>query len=117
MLDRAGIAAYNGMQGRSLLGPGDPDQPVIIEEHQRYGYMGFDHGFRVRTLVTRRHRFTMYQDTDWGEFYDLEADPFEQVNLWDDAGHRALREDLTATLARRMMALMETSPLATNHGP
>jgi hypothetical protein len=90
---------------------------MVIEEHQRYGYMGFGHGFRARTLMTARHRLTLYQDSPWGELYDLAADPHELLNLWDDPASRAIRNELTKLLVHRMMALSETSPLATHHGP
>ncbi len=118
VLDRAGLAPHNGIQGRSLIKPGDPDRPVVIEEHQRRGSMGFENGFRARTLIARRYRLTIYDDADgFGELYDLENDPLEQVNLFADEDSRDLRHALTEQLLHRLMALAETSPLATNHGP
>jgi arylsulfatase A-like enzyme len=118
ILSRAGLASHHGDQGRDLMAqPALNRDEMVIEEHQRYGYMGFAHGFRARTLVTARHRLTLYQDSPWGELYDLRDDPHELRNLWDDPAHGALRRDLIGTLAHRMMALSERSPLATHHGP
>ncbi|MCZ7530380.1 MAG: sulfatase-like hydrolase/transferase [Acidimicrobiia bacterium] len=38
-----------------------------------------------------------YDGTE-GELYDVEADPHQFRNLWDDAGYRSLRDDLVADL-------------------
>jgi arylsulfatase A-like enzyme len=117
VLARAGLAPHNGVQGRDLMA-GPRDEPMVLEEHQRYGYMGFSHGFRARTLIGRRWRLTIYDDADaLGELYDLENDPAEQHNLFDDPAHQATRCALMEELLHRMMGLMETSPLATHHGP
>ncbi len=121
ILDRAGLAAHNGMQGRSLLpalrGEKAGHDSLVIEEHQRRGYMGMKNNFRARSLITRESRLTLYEGVSWGELYDLSADPHEMNNLWDDAGARARRAELTERLARRMMELADSSPLATHHGP
>ena len=118
VLDRAGLTPHNGIQGRSLIGPGDADLPVVIEEHQRRGYMGFEHNFRARTLMTRRYRLTVYDDPNgFGELYDLEGDPLEQVNLFEDEAHQGLRHELTEQLLHRLIELTDSSPLATHHGP
>lgn len=37
-------------------------------------------------------------DGSEGELYDLAADPLQRVNLWNDASHRATRDDLIADL-------------------
>lgn len=117
VLARAGLAAHNGAQGRDLMA-GPSDAPMVIEEHQRYGYMGFSHGFRARTLTGGRWRFTVYDDVDnFGELYDLENDPDELENLYDDPAHASIRAELTEQLVHRLLQLMETSPLATHHGP
>ena len=90
---------------------------MVIEEHQRRGYMGFKNNFRARSLITKQHRLTLYEGADWGELYDLAADPHEMNNLWKQPQAQNHRHELTEALARKMMELADTSPLATHHGP
>jgi arylsulfatase A-like enzyme len=121
ILDRAGLEGHNGMQGRSLVeaveGGVTGHDAVIVEEHQRRGYMGFKNNFRARSLITEDHRLTLYEDTDWGELYNLSIDPEEVRNLWHEPAAQHARHELTENLARKMMELTDTSPLATHHGP
>ncbi len=121
ILTRAGLEGYNGMQGINLL-PATHGEPtgrdsLVIEEHQRRGYMGFQNNFRARTLITKDFRLTLYQGVNWGELYDLANDPDELNNRWDDPQLVSRRHELTETLARQMMELADSSPLATHHGP
>jgi arylsulfatase A-like enzyme len=55
-------------------------------------------GMRLRTLVTDRYRLTWYAGQPYGELFDLQEDPRELNNLWAQAGHRPVREQLTAQL-------------------
>lgn len=117
ILQRAGLAPCNGMQGRDLLGAAPPAY-MLVEDHQRFGYMGLNDGFRVRSLLSDRYRLSLYEDgRTAGELYDLEADPHEHVDRWSDPSFANIRSDLLAALAGQMMRLSETSPLATQHGP
>jgi arylsulfatase A-like enzyme len=121
ILDRAGLEGHNGMQGVSLLpaveGNATGHDSLIIEEHQRRGYMGFKNNFRARSLITEDHRLTMYEGVDWGELYDLKNDRAEIRNLWHEPAAANKRHELTERLARKLMELTDTSPLATHHGP
>ena len=49
---------------------------------------------------------TLYPDGEpgWGELFDLEADPGEHENLFNDFAHRALRDRLARRLASRFPA-------------
>ncbi len=119
ILDRARIAPYNGIQGRSLMpliegGPEDPDSDLLIEEEQQRTILGFPRPVRTRTLVTERWRMTLYDAVEWGELYDLAADPWEMVNLWDNPTAAAVRAELMERLARRQTGLVDRSPAATN---
>ena len=119
VLDRAGLAPYNGIQGRSLLGlvdggPDDPDAEALVEDDQQRIALGFSRPVRVRTLVTARRRMTLYDDAEWGELYDLAEDPWEMVNLWDDPASAPARAAMMERLARRQMDLVERSPGPTN---
>lgn len=115
ILARAGVSAPNGSQGKALfdtLGAGLPTgrDAVLIEENQQRAYMGFETAVRARTLVTERHRLTMFQEGDWGELYDLEHDPLELVNLWEDAAAEGLKSTLVQRLVRALIEHAETSP-------
>ena len=108
------------MQGLNLgeIADGAPGHDsMIIEESQRRGYMGFDPNFRARTIVADQWRLTLYSGAAWGELYNLENDPNEFDNLWDDPRHKGLRTEMLERLARRMMDLSDSSPLSIGHGP
>jgi arylsulfatase A-like enzyme len=115
VLARAGLAPFHGMHGTSLLDvignarAGVRDALVIEEEGQRV-YMGFSSRVRMRTLLTERHRLSVYDGVGWGELYDLQEDPHELVNLWDDPGARDARLAVQDRLIHEMIALSETSP-------
>jgi arylsulfatase A-like enzyme len=117
VLDRAGIEPFQGLQGLSLLpfvnGARDGRDGILIEEEGQRVYLSFDRRVRVRTLVTERHRLSLYDGVSWGELYDLGNDPHEMANLWDDPAAARLRGALMEQLARTMVAHSDTHPYPT----
>ena len=111
ILIRAGIQPNNGVQGRDLFDDAAEPDGVLIETDNPFP--GGPPMPRTRTLVTRGWRLTVHQNVDWGEPYDLVADPGEVENLWEDSAHQERRAALTEQLLRRMIALQENAPLQT----
>ena len=115
VLARAGVSPYNGMQGRSLLpelqtladhGPGC----VVIEDDQQRQVFGFEHSPRVHSLVTEQWRMSVFEDSDWGELYDLQNNPLENENLWFSSSHQAVKTTLMEQFLRQRIALVDRSP-------
>ena len=118
ILDRAGIEPFNGIQGRSMLPlmshtEVDWRRGIIVEEEQHHGVLGFNEPMRLNSLITDRHRMTLYHGLEWGELYDLEEDPYECTNLWDSHNARELRRELMEIMAYERMALVDRSPFPT----
>ena len=121
MLDRARIAPYNGIQGRSLMplvdgAPDDPDADVVIEDDQQRTILGFDSPPRVRTLVTRRWRMTLYDRTSTGASSTTSrtTPPSWSICGTTPPPASAGRAECMERLARRQMELVDRSPLPTN---
>src|SRR5690606_9037592 len=116
VLERAGLLPYNGIQGRSLLPlmgrePAQWRQALLVEEENQRQLFNMPQRCKLRSLLTGSHRISVYQGTEWGELYDLQADPLEQNNLWDDPSSRDLKTRLLCQLVDTLMAHSESSPL------
>lgn len=102
------------LPGRSMKGllDGSVDsiqESVIIENDADYL------GLRQRTLVTCRWHITAYTGQAWGELFDLDNDPNQLHNLWDDPEHRTTRQDLLATMQDRFAETDSTLPRRLGH--
>jgi arylsulfatase A-like enzyme len=118
ILERAGVAPWNGIQGQSLLPilsgkVKEIRQDLLIEEEGQRYYMGFNERVRMRSLIYGAHRISVYDGVEWGELYDRGTDPEELNNLWDVPAHQSLRATMTERMLRHMIALAETSPYPT----
>jgi arylsulfatase A-like enzyme len=116
VLDRAGLAPFNGFQGRSLMpvvaGTADVHRAeLVVEDENQRTLPGLGRTPRERTLVTDRYRLSIFQDQDWGELYDLEEDPDELRNLWNDVKSAGVRSDLTNRLLHRLIEIDDRSPM------
>ena len=116
ILERAGLAPYNGMQGSSfmpvIMGSDQHHQSLLCEYNDNGARLGFNRPARVRGIRTEMWRFTIYQGELWGELYDLESDPRETNNLWDSAKHKEIRAELTLQLAHMLTGQMDESPIS-----
>lgn len=94
-----------GLPGRSLRpvldkGEGLASKPVLIEydEDSRAGTM-----LRMRTLVEDRYKLTLFPRHGEGLLVDLQEDPNETRNLWDDPQHAAARQQMTESLLEELI--------------
>ena len=101
ILDRAGLVPYNGIQGVSFLDcitrRSSHRSELLIEFNDAVARVGFSSAARVRTLLTRHYRITCYKGEDWGELYDLQRDPNECRNVWDDPDYARVKTKATGT--------------------
>jgi arylsulfatase A-like enzyme len=101
----AGLAPEPWMQGKAL--------PQADHEADARGFDAvltewdselFGVAVHLRTItrpgwVCTAYRPGFVHDGTEGELYDLDGDPLQQRNLWDDPGYGAVRADLVADLA------------------
>ena len=117
VLDRAKIEPASGMQSRSLLpvldGRAVRDSVFIQYDHQAPSPGSDGVPPRVHTLIDGRYRLSVFHGTGWGELYDLESDPGEFENLWDNTEYAALRATMTERLLLTEIEHIDRIPLPT----
>jgi arylsulfatase A-like enzyme len=115
-LETAGTGKHAAMQGRSflplLLGKRLSDWPESIYYHY-YEYpavhMAKRH-FGIRTKKFKLIRF--YHDIDAWELYDLEKDPRETKNVYDDPAYADIKRRLEVELTRLQALYLDSEELA-----
>jgi len=102
LLELAGVEVPKYFQGKSLLpileGSASPD---YLRNYVRSEY--FDaldphftggEGTFATMHRTKKFKLTIYHDKDLGELYDLEVDPWEFDDLWDNPKYQAIKHQL-----------------------
>jgi arylsulfatase A-like enzyme len=86
--ESSAISALDVAQGRH------PGRSVVFAEHTADNLLrGVNHVTMIRTVGWK---LVNYLDQDWGELYDLRADPDETRNLWNLPEHAGTIADLLA---------------------
>ena len=65
---------------------------VLVENHHEPTTI------HLRTFIDERYKLTVYYHRDYGELFDLAADPHEVRNLWDVPAARELKYELMRKL-------------------
>jgi arylsulfatase A-like enzyme len=92
-LSAAGIPTPGQMQGVNQLPVWTGEQKAartdVIAEHRHQ-----THRFTARSYITDRYKLTLYKDRDWGELFDLQKDPNEIHNRWNDPAYDSVKMTL-----------------------
>jgi uncharacterized sulfatase len=54
----------------------------------------------LRTLVTNQYKITVYRNASYGELFDLENDPDELTNQWDNPDYAAVKTEMLLKFAQ-----------------
>jgi len=100
-----GLENPPGVQGHSQAGV-----LTTNTDDTGYEYAYIEHPGSDYTLRGQKWRFTYYPGKEYGELYDLENDPSEFVNLWDDRKLDNLKEELTRRLLDRIVGTRDPLP-------
>ncbi len=115
LLEAAGVPVPFRMQGRPLTkllkGETDEHRTSVYSEfyNSNFSYSPPPWTTMVRT---KRYKLTVYHSLGgWGELYDLEKDPSEFENLWEEPRARGVKAEMHALLVARMSETVDPHPM------
>ncbi|MDG2167170.1 MAG: sulfatase-like hydrolase/transferase [Opitutales bacterium] len=92
-LDAAGLDPLEKGQGvsqsRSWI---DPTEKV--RDHCLLEFRPAQGPFKQQSFIESQFKLVVYETRDYGELYDLDADPSQSKNLYDDPEYEKVRQDL-----------------------
>lgn len=113
LLQRLGVKVPIGMQGQDAYGSDFEALPVLIEDEGLEVYSNPDKPTAQLSIIYGEWRLSILDNGDWGEMYNLEIDPYEVNNLWNNQDYFAIKLDLLMALSQRQLALRDRSLVAT----
>lgn len=106
-----------GVQGKSLaalmegeIGPDEHRDSVYCEYYNAMPWHQSPKAFGTM-VYDGRYKLSRYHSSDEGELYDLQEDPDEFVNLWDDPRYSQIKMRLLVLLSDRMAQTVDPLPV------
>ena len=113
LMEATGLDVPDWVQGKSILpiltGEADPGHHREFVRCEYHDAMPVRNASRANMIVDGRHKLVVYHGHDVGELYDLQEDPQEFRNLWDDPDSQTTKWGL-------MKRLFDATQLATDDG-
>lgn len=98
LLDVCGLPIPDYMTGRSLLpilsGLGPPEKHRDFVRSEYIDALDLPDSTVATMYFDGRYKLVCYHNHGLGELYDLEVDPSEFTDLWDEPAHQALKAEL-----------------------
>ncbi|WDR04647.1 sulfatase-like hydrolase/transferase [Devosia rhodophyticola] len=111
LLDLAGIEVPANMQGKSLLpilvGEKSPAEHRDFVRCEFYDALDLPDGTLATMYRERDWKIVHYHQHGFGELFDLQTDPWEHHNLWDDPAHEQERFRLTLASYNASIAIID----------
>jgi arylsulfatase A-like enzyme len=101
ILDMAGIAIPDEMQGRSLVPLLKGENPADWRKHVYYHYYAYPDWHMVRPhygIRSDRYKLIHYYTIDEWELFDLETDPDEMKSVYSSAQHQEIAQTMMSSL-------------------
>lgn len=116
ILDAVGIDIYEGMQGKSLWSLLIGDSP--LDKHRDSVYCEFynakamhkNPSINSTMIYDGRYKIVKVHSTGEGELYDLENNPTETYNLWDDEKSMKVKLKMLELMTDRMAWTVDPLP-------
>ena len=103
VLELAGLEVPKRWDAKSLLplleGRKKKIRDYVFSEHGKDWAEGVWDATEFMTMIrSEKHKLVHYMGEEFGELYDLESDPEEKVNLWQNESFEGLKQDLLKEL-------------------
>lgn len=115
-LDMAGVKVPSDMQGRSMVPVLEGKTPADWRKEHYYHYYEYPGSHMVKRhygMSTERYKLIhYYYDIDEWELYDIQTDPMEMKNVYNDPSYASVRADLHERLTKLMIKYKDSEELA-----
>lgn len=120
-LDMAGVKVPADMQGRSMVPVLKGKTPSDWRKEHYYHYYEYPGSHMVKRhygISTDRYKLIhYYYDIDEWELYDIQADPYEMKNVYNDPSYASVRKKLHKHLKKLMIKYRDSDDLAKSFLP
>jgi arylsulfatase len=114
LLEAAGLKTPAEMQGRSLMpiltGRASADRHRDFVRSEFLDALAKPDATRATMYRDARHKLVVYHGHARGELYDLQADPGEFDNLWEDPAHAGVKTELLKRSFDAAMQALDLGP-------
>ena len=108
-LAAAGVTPSERLDGLDLS-PIFSAQAQGVRDHVIVECVDDPRKLRMKTVITQTRKLTWYCDKPFGELYDLELDPREKTNRWDDPAYVNEKAGLLSRIIASLEGLENRSP-------